>query len=125
MALELTQAEQLIMKCIWSGDESLSIAEIVDILKYQYQKEYAHATVATFLTILEKKGFVEHFKKSHAYRYYATVREEEYKKAQLKGIKDNWYRGSTYCLMASLVGTEGLTEEEIKKMRKMLDEYSN
>ena len=38
MALELTQAEQLIMKCIWAEDESLSIAEIVDILKYQYQK---------------------------------------------------------------------------------------
>ena len=55
MALELTQAEQMIMKCIWSGDKSLSIAEIVDVLKYQYQKEYAHATVATFLTILDRR----------------------------------------------------------------------
>ena len=125
MALELTQAEQLIMKCIWSGDESLSIAEIVDILKYQYQKEYAHATVATFLTILEKKGFVDHFKRSHAYQYYATVREEEYKKAQLERMKDNWYRGSAYNLMASLVETEDLTEEEIEKMRNMLDKYRN
>jgi len=34
MAFELTQAEQLIMKCSCSGDESLSIVEIVDILKY-------------------------------------------------------------------------------------------
>jgi len=43
------------MKCIWAEDKSLSIAEIVDFFKYQYQKEYAHATVATFLTILDRR----------------------------------------------------------------------
>ena len=77
------------------------------------------------MTILEKKGFVDHFKRSHAYQYYATVREEEYKKAQLERIKNNWYRGSAYNLMASLVETEDLAEEEIEKMRNMLNKYRN
>ena len=125
MKLSLAPSEGLIMKCLWESRQDLTVYELTERLREQYGKEYANNTVATFLTILMKKGFVSRYKKHHPHQYHPEITMEDYMEAQLEDLKDEWYDGSAFGMMASLVRTSDISENELKKLKEMLDEYSD
>ena len=60
---EITDGELLIMKCLWDEDHPLSAEEIIDALKFRFQKESKGSTVYTFLSRLKDKGYVDSYRK--------------------------------------------------------------
>ena len=56
----LTKAEMEVMNVLWDATEALTIHEIIE--RYPEPRP-AYTTIATFLKIIEAKGYVEHFKK--------------------------------------------------------------
>ena len=40
--LELTNTEQVIMKCIWEIGDNVAVEDLLERLKTEYGKEYAH-----------------------------------------------------------------------------------
>ena len=121
----LAPSEALIMKCLWESHENLTVLELTERLKNIYGKEYAVNTVATFMTILMKKGFVSRYKKKHSHQYCPLISMEDYAQCQISDVKNEWYHGSTYGMMASLMQTSDITSEEVKELRTLLDEYSD
>lgn len=54
----LSGIENIIMKSIWRLEkvgEKVTVYDIIQSLKENYEKEYSRATVRTYLTKLEKK----------------------------------------------------------------------
>ena len=43
--LELTNTEQVIMKCIWEIGDNVAVADLLERLKTEYGKEYARTTI--------------------------------------------------------------------------------
>ena len=71
---ELTRGEEEIMQILWRlGD--VVVNEIIAQTKEPRPK---YTTVATFLKILENKGFVNHTPEGKSHRYYPAVSREEY-----------------------------------------------
>ena len=56
----LTRAEMDVMNVLWDAEHALTVNEIVEGYA---EPRPAYTTVATFLKILEAKGYVEHRKK--------------------------------------------------------------
>lgn len=126
MGTTLAASEGLIMKCLWDSKQDLTVAELVDRLKTLYGKEYAMNSVATFMTILMKKGFVTRYKIKGSYQYQPLISKQAYLDSQTEEARNDWYDGSVYGMMASLVKTSGgITEEEAQKLKELLDEYTN
>lgn len=123
--LILTPAESLIMQCLWESGEDLTVYEITERLRDVYGKEYTNNAIATFMTVLRKKGVVSRYKKHHSHQYHPEITMDEYAKAQLGSIKDQWYHGSTKKLMASLVEISDITEDDVEELRGLLDDYSD
>lgn len=121
MKLSLAPAEGRVMKCIWESDEDLTVLEITERIRERYDKEYANNTVATFLKILENKGFVSRYKKHHSYQYHAEVVQEDFTDAQVQTLRDEWYGGSAYDLVAALFKVSDMTKEDIGKWKALLD----
>ena len=89
---ELTRGEEEIMQILWRlGD--VVVNEIIAQTKEPRPK---YTTVATFLKILENKGFVNHTPEGKSHRYYPAVSREEY--AHVVG---------TVVLFRRLAGTDG------------------
>lgn len=82
--LELTNTEQMIMKCIWSLGTDVTVADLLKRLKEKYDKEYARTTISVFMSYLRDKGYVAYGKRSHAYVYQPLVSEEEYQRDLMK-----------------------------------------
>ncbi|MDU1892564.1 MAG: BlaI/MecI/CopY family transcriptional regulator [Dysgonomonas sp.] len=116
--MQLTKAEEQIMQILWEIEE----ATVQDILKHFTESKPARTTIATILSILENKGFVEHQTEGRTNIYKATVSKEDYSKKQLFGFVKNYFNGS-FSSMISFFAKE--TNLSIEEMDQLLEETKN
>jgi predicted transcriptional regulator len=122
MALQLTKAEEQVMKILWELEQGT----VQHILEGFESPKPARTTVATVLSILENKGFVEHENEGKVNVYSPLVKKEDYSKSQLFGVLKNYFDNS-FASMASFFAKENnLSMEELDRLleetRKALTE---
>lgn len=113
--MQLTKAEEQIMQILWNIDEGT----VQDILKEFSENRPARTTIATVLSILESKEFVDHRAEGRANIYRTLISKEEYSKKQLFGFVKNYFNGS-FSSMVSFFAKE--TNLSITEMDKILEE---
>ena len=98
---KLSHVDSMIMKCIWGSERDLRVFEIGELMEEKFGVSYADNALATFMTVLMKKGFVSRYKKRHSYQYVAEISKEEYLKKLRTDLVNEWYDGSYKELIAS------------------------
>ena len=113
----LPDTELEVMKAIWRVGAEVSRSVLEEALS---EFGWASNTVNTYLTRLEKKGFlsVEHDRRGN--RYTALVTQEDYQAFDSKAVLSQLY-GSPRNFVAALV-RGGLDRGEIDQLRALLDE---
>lgn len=91
---ELTKSEEVVMKAIWDSDEKLELRGIVKIVNQQYEKDWKPQTVSTFLRKLVRKEYIALNRQGRIFTYEEKVKEEDYRKNQLKRLFYYLYRGN-------------------------------
>ena len=84
----LTKAEAEVMNVLWNHTQGMTTNDIVE--SYAIPKP-AYSTIATFLRILEAKGFVEHKRENGSGRtfiYSPLLTREKYVTQVLNNVKD-------------------------------------
>jgi predicted transcriptional regulator len=110
--LQLTKAEEQIMKILWGLEQGT----VQNILERFEPPKPARTTVATVLSILENKGFVEHGNEGKINIYSPVVKKKEYSKSQLSGVMKNYFDNS-FASMASFFAKENnLSLEELDSL---------
>ena len=122
----LNGLENIIMKSIWKlekTEKSITVYDIIQSLKENYEKEYSRATVRTYLTKLEKKGFI-YMEWEGRYSYVSSlVKEKEYQKRQLENIKEFWFDDSLSDMVCTF--TETISQEEAEKLKDLVDKLGD
>ena len=112
--MQLTKAEEQIMQILWSLKEA-TVKEVLDTFS---ENRPARTTVATILSILEDKSFVEHYTNGRINIYKPLVSKNNYSKKQLSGLVNDYFGGS-FTSMVSFFATENnLDIEEIDQILK-------
>lgn len=83
-----------------------------------------YTTILKILQILEEKGAVRHEEEGRAYRYFALVEPSEAGGQALRKIVDKIFQGSAELLVARLVSDPDLSQEQLDRMRDLLDAAS-
>jgi len=112
-----TRRELDVMTVLWDL-ESATVSEVRGRLKDQL----AYTTVLTVLRILEQKGYVKHEEDGRAHRYVPLVKRESAGASALKRLVDTVFKGSPELLMTQLVSEHDLSQAELKRLRKLLEE---
>lgn len=123
MSVSLSPVECVVMQSLWESGEDLTVYELKERLREQEGRNYTDNAVATFMGTLLKKGAVSRYKKHHSHQYHPEINMDEYRKEQLRQFQEQWYHGSASGLMASLVEVSDISEEELRRMKEMLDGY--
>jgi predicted transcriptional regulator len=116
----LTKAEMEVMNVLWDATEALTIHEIIE--RYPEPRP-AYTTIATFLKIIEAKGYVEHFKKEGSKRCFVfspVFTREKYIINVMDDVKDSLFGNSTKKLFSFLIRTEDITDEELMEIMQMV-----
>lgn len=121
---QLSACETVIMKAVWDYEGDIPLQKLMDALKNDYGRDYARTTVATFLTRLANKGFVETYRKGRISFTHALKDEYEYKRKLIRQEADFWFDGKDVELICALFSTKKLSKEEADEVRRVLDENS-
>jgi predicted transcriptional regulator len=117
MKIVLAEREAELMQVLWEHGPS-TVAEVQARLK----DELAYTTVLTILQKLEKKGFVSHEDEGRAHRFRADIARDKAQRSAVRDLAARLFKGSTALLLAQAVSDESLTEEELKRIRRLLSE---
>lgn len=117
MAVTFTERELDIMAVLWQRGPS-TVAEV----RSQLDDDVSHNTVATMLTILENKGYVDHVEEGRAFRYRPIVDREQAGTSAFSRLVDTVFGGSAEALLTHFVRDRRLSKEELERIRRVLDE---
>jgi predicted transcriptional regulator len=117
MEISFTDRELDVMAVLWRKGSG-TVAEVRDAL----DDSFAYTTVLTVLRTLEEKGFVTHLAEGKAHRYLPAVTPALAGKSALSRVLDKIFSGSPELLLTQLVSDRELSETEIRRLRKLLDE---
>ena len=111
-----THRELDIMSVLWRRGSG-TVAEVRDVLG----EDVGYTTVLKMLQILEGKNAVRHAKEGRAHRYYPLVESADAGGSALKRVMNKIFHGSAELLLATLVENRQFSDEEIARMRSILD----
>lgn len=117
MQVRLTDRELDAMTVLWdqgSGTVAQVRAAMPDTLAY--------TTVLTVLQTLREKGHVRVEGEGKAHRYFPTIRKEQVERSAVKRLVNSLFEGSPELLLTHLVSEQRLSDTELKRLRKLLDE---
>lgn len=112
-----TERELDVMSVLWQTGSG-TVSEV----RKSLGESVAYTTILKILQILEEKGAVRHEAEGRAYRYYPEVALEEAGTTALGKVLDKIFGGSAELLLARLVADRRIRPEELKRMRRLLEE---
>jgi len=115
MQIAFTDRELDVMSVLWDLD-SATVAEV----REQLTDDLAYTTVLTVLRTLEQKGYVGHSGEGRAHRYRPLVKREAAGRSALRRLVDKVFDGSPEMLLTNLVSDKNLSDEEMRRLRRLL-----
>lgn len=121
----LTKAEEQIMQILWDLKEGV-VKDVVDGFD---EPKPAYTTVATVLSVLEKKGFVACKKIGNVKLFSPEISKKDYTGFQFKSLLSDYFNGSfpkmaTFFAKENNLGIKDL-EEILKAAEKELNNTEN
>ncbi|MEX2155801.1 MAG: BlaI/MecI/CopY family transcriptional regulator [Gemmatimonadales bacterium] len=115
MRIAFTDRELDVMSVLWDA-ESATVAEVRERLV----DDLAYTTVLTVLRTLEHKGYVGYTGEGRAHRYHPLVKREAAGRNAVRRLVDKVFQGSPELLMTQLVSDKNLSDEELRRLRRLL-----
>ena len=115
----LSQSQREIMEIVWDRGE-VSAVEVRDILSKK--RDLAKNTVRTLLDRMEEKGWLKHREDGRTYLYSAAQPREASIGQKVLEVVEHVCGGSPEELVTALLDYRGLSPQELKRIRTMLDE---
>jgi len=117
LSVHLTRRELDVMSVLWQRG-SATVAEARDGIA----DDLAYPTVLTMLRTLEAKGHVRHELEGKGFRYYPVLESDDAGSSAVHRLLDKVYHGSRELLIAGLLSDESIDEDELLRLRKLVNE---
>ena len=113
----LTEAELRLMKILWRRGESA----VTDLVSAMPDGEtLAYNSVLTTIRILEQKGYVAHRQEGRAFVYWPVIAEHEASRSEVRHVLNRFFGNSREQLLLSVLGDEGITADELVRLKEAI-----
>ena len=118
----LTRAEMEIMNILWDSGQGMTTHDIVS--RYP-EPQPAYTTIATFLKILTKKGFVGYKKTSDGgktHYFSPLISRAEYTRRFMSEVKRTFFGGSLKSLISFFAKEEDISDDDLQEILSLIKE---
>ena len=119
----LPDSELAVMQVIWTEETPIGSGKVVQIL--EQERGWTRSTVQVLLRRLEEKGFLGCERKVRLTMYCPLVAREDYVSKETKTFLEHFYQNSYQGLIASLVKSETIKEEDIDEIVSIITKNSH
>jgi BlaI family penicillinase repressor len=113
----LTKAEEQIMQILWNLKEGV----VKDVVEGFDEPKPAYTTVATVLTVLEKKGFVARKKVGNVNLFLPEISKKDYSGFQFKTLLRDYFNGSFPKMATFFARENNISITELEEMLKITE----
>jgi BlaI family penicillinase repressor len=121
MAIKIGNLQLKIMRVLWEHGEATA-RQITDAVSKI--EPVAHSTIQTLLRKLEVKKAVAYEERDRTFVFRALVSESEITQSATKDLISRVFHGSLSGLVAHVLENEDISDEEMAKLRQLIDEKS-
>ena len=119
----LTATQYEILEIVW--DHGRQGATVADIWRAVAARRcVGRTTILNLVDRLEKRGWLVRRDDPRPYRYRAALDRSETNSFLTRSFVDGFFGGSASGLLISLLGSQRLTREEVRQLRRILEEGS-
>lgn len=115
---DLTRGEEEVMQLVWRLGEA-NINELLDVMPEPKPK---YTTVATFIKLLEEKGFVARRPNRRGFSYYPLVEKQEYARRVMSTMLNGYFDGSLVQLVSFFSNDERVSLGEMEEIAAIISE---
>ena len=119
MKKSLTDAELELMSILWRISEG-SVHEV--LAELPADRNLAYTSVSTILRILEQKKVVGTRKEGRGHIYFPKITKSDYEASALEKVVTQVFDGAPVALVKQLLDTTQMSEQDLKEIRKLLNE---
>ena len=119
--ISLTRAEEQIMQILWNLKEGV----VKDVVEGFDEPRPAYTTVATVLSVLEKKGFVKRKKIGNVNLFLPEISKKEYTGFQFRTLLSDYFNGSFPKMATFFAKENNLSITELEEMLKITESELN
>ena len=116
--IELTKAEERIMLIFWEIKKGF-VKDVIE--KIEDNPKPPYNTISSVIRLLVEKGYLKYKAFGKTYEYYPAIKKSTYRKTQFKKVMSDYFSDSPADLVSYMVQEEKLSEEEIKKLKDMIN----
>lgn len=121
---KLTPAQHEIMELVWAaGDAGMTVTEIWEAISAR--REVIRSTVLNLVDRLDKRSWLKRRKRKGGFRYFAAVVKDETVRGLAEDFVDDFFGGSASELVMSLLGSRRMKQDDVQRLRRLLDERLN
>ncbi len=113
-----TELELAILKILWENGQA-TVRQVRDALSPE--RDLAYTSVMTIMNIMVEKGYSERNKTGASFVYKAKVSQKDTTRGMLNDLVERVFDGSAAAVMVNLIESEEFNQDEIKKLREMID----
>ena len=118
--LRPTDAELSILRVLWSRGPS-TVRQVHEALADT--RDTGYTTTLKFMQIMADKGLVKRNETARTHVYSAVAGEEQTQQQLVKDLVDRAFGGSAATLVMRALSAEGATDDELREIRKLIDDY--
>jgi len=85
---KISDCEEMIMKVLWDAGEDLDLIQVTEQVRIRYGKVWKLQTVATFMTRLKNKGWINVYKIKRYSHYHPIIEIEAYREEKMLEVVD-------------------------------------
>jgi len=115
---ELTRTEERVMQILWKLKKAF-VKDIIEAMPDDPKPPYN--TISSVVRLLEKKEYVGYKAYGKTYEYFPLISKADYRKASFKKMFTNYFDNSVESLLSFMVKEETVSEEDVKKIKEMID----
>ncbi|HEX6962261.1 MAG TPA: BlaI/MecI/CopY family transcriptional regulator [Lacipirellula sp.] len=115
----LSPAEWQVMKVLWDGGPAAARDVIARLPK---EAAWSPKTVKTLLSRLVAKGAVDYEQIGNSYLYRAAAPRDQMTRREIRGVVSRVVSEAVSPVLAHFIEETDLSEEEIKRLKQLLDE---
>lgn len=116
----LTPAQFEILQMLWDSAEGMSAAEIWE--RIRAEREVSRTTVSNLVDRLEKRNWLLRRKVDGVFRYAAAIEREATEGKLAAEFAGDFFNGSASNMLLSLLGTNRISRDELKRLKSILDD---
>lgn len=117
----LTKAEEQVMQILWKLGEGV----VKDVVEGFEEPKPAYTTVATVLSVLEKKGFAARKKVGNVNLFFPEISKKEYTGFQFKSLLSDYFNGSFPKMATFFAKENNLGIKDLEEILKAAEQELN